>query len=350
MRRVRSLQLRLAIRLSALFLAATTVIVCVFLYRSYEEYGDKPAPEPGALTAYTEPFFDSLLVEFFTDAGWIIALLVLITIALGVLVVRSGLKPIREISRIASSIGPNNTSVRLPQDQVPSEIIPLVVAVNYALERLEQGFVVQKQFTANAAHELRTPLAIVTSALETARTVDELEKIKADVARMNRLVEQLLRVARLDDVGLDTSAAIDLNKLAAASVETLAPWALGRNRRLALVVGDAAVMVKGNAPAIEDALRNLIENAVTYSPLQAEVVVEVSRDCKINVVDQGAGISAQDKQTIFERFSRGHNAQAGGAGLGLAIVRDIMTMHAGTVSVVDNPTGGSIFALAFPTA
>lgn len=289
----------------------------------------------------------AVLWEFVLDIAWVVPLVVLATLLIGVLGLRRGLEPLRRTSLKAAAIDAGSLSARLPEDDLPSEIRPLVKAVNGALDRLEKSFAVQRQFTANAAHEIRTPMAIVTAGLEQLDRGGELAKLRTDVARVNRLIEQLLRVARLDAVALDVSGVVNLSAVVTSVVEYMAPLAVARGRALAAQGTDGAVIVQGNRYAVEDAVRNLVENAIAHAPRSTEIVVTVAPAGSVNVTDQGPGVPPEERARIFERFWRGKARLGSGAGLGLAIVEEIMKAHGGSATVADAPGGGASFTLTF---
>jgi signal transduction histidine kinase len=133
-------------------------------------------------------------------------------------------------------------------------------------------------------------------------------------------------------------------------VANLAPWAVAQGRTLAYVAASEPALVRGNAFAIDDAIRNLVENAVAHAPAGSEIVVSAHDEGSVAVSDCGPGVPTQDRERIFERFWRGKAAPAHGAGLGLAIVTEIMKAHGGSTRVTEGPKGGAVFTLAFQAA
>ncbi len=296
---------------------------------------------------HRDVFIDTLISEFFEHVGWTLPLIMFSALAISVWTIRQSLKPVTALSARAAEISPQATDMRLPEADVPREIRPLVIAVNSAFDRLEQGFDIQRQFTANAAHELRTPLAILTARLDELDDSDTVKRLSEDVERMNRLVSQLLRVSRLDAAEVAPDQRVDLNTLAADVVAYIAPLAISRRRAVSFDGADAPVFAKVAPAALEDALRNVIENALAQTPEGSEVEVSVTADGDITVRDHGPGVPVGQREKIFERFWRGKGGGEG-AGLGLAIVGATMRAHGGGVDVSDAPGGGALFSLRLP--
>lgn len=289
----------------------------------------------------------SILREFVVDIAWYVPPFVAVALLLATYSVRRSLRPLRTVSAQASAIGPGSISIRLPEADVPTEALALVVAVNRALDRLEQGFAIQRRFTANAAHELRTPLTIITARLDSLEGNGQLSALREEVARMNRLVEQLLCVARLDSVALDVSSRVDLREIAEEVIGSMAHLALAAGRTIALIGADHPVVITGNAAAIGDALRNLVENALAHTAPGTEVIVEVGGEGALSVLDSGPGIPVDDRPRIFDRFWRGKGVRTDGAGLGLAIVMEIVRVHGASITVSDRAPSGARFDLRF---
>jgi two-component system, OmpR family, sensor histidine kinase TctE len=305
------------------------------------------APRPEDLLPDLDRLGDATLHELLIQALIALAVVTALAALLGWLVAGRVLRPIRAISATAQRLSAENLSERVPVNDPHDELAALAATVNGMLDRIQAGVASQKLFTANAAHELRTPLAIVTGALEAMDPSPELDKLKLDVVRMNRLVEQLLSVARLDAIALDVSGTVDLNDVARQVVANMAPWALAQSRRLAFDGAAHPIVVRGNVHAIDDAVRNLVENAVAHAPAGSEVIVSSRPDGRIEVSDCGPGVPPQDRERIFERFWRGKAAPAHGAGLGLAIVAEIMKAHGGRAEVNAGAECGAVFTLTF---
>lgn len=295
-----------------------------------------------------EAYIESVLSEFAEHMGWVFPAVLVVALFISVWTIRSSLRPLKALSARALRIGPDTSDMRLPETELPEEIRPLIRSVNSALDRLEYGFQAQRRFTANAAHELRTPLAVLTARLSELGSGEAVTQLGEDIARMNRLVGQLLQVSRLQATTLSLDETVDLNGLAAKVVAYLAPLAIARGRSLALNRAPAPVLVQASVMALEDALRNLIENALTHTPPGTEVTISVGADGSLAVRDHGPGVAEAWQARIFEPFSRGQQPRHHGAGLGLSIVAETMRAHGGSVDMHNLPEGGAEFTLRLP--
>ena len=285
--------------------------------------------------------------EFITDGGWLVIPFLLVLLGVSIWIVKRALAPITRISALAESIGPMSANIRLSVDRVALEILPLVHSVNAAIDRLDQGLQRQREFNANAAHQLRTPLSVLMAYVDTLKEPDVANRLRTDVAHMSRIVSQLLLAAQLETFSINLDEIVDLNDAAAEIAGNLAPLALASGKSMELVRNNEPVAIRTNTFAVRAALGNLIENAIKHTPAGTSVRLRVTDRPSIEVMDCGLGIPFEQRMKVFERYWRGDRGSSG-AGLGLAIVDQIMKALQGSVSVGEATGGGALFTLIFP--
>lgn len=265
------------------------------------------------------------------------------------------LRPLREFSdKIEKVQAQNLADSRIEENQV-KELNQLSVSYNRMLERLSDAFEIQRQFTANAAHELRTPLALMQVQLDLyhsnshpgndADTVQMIKMVTEQNDRLNKMVKTLLDMSELQTVGRDDEIVLDA--LVDEVLEDLEPLAEGKNIRLIGKCKDITMV--GSDILIYRLVYNLVENAIKYNHSGGQVTVTADRKEKhvyLSVEDTGAGIPEELKERVFEPFFRvdkSRSRELGGVGLGLALVREIVRVHDGSITVKSNPSGGTIF-------
>jgi signal transduction histidine kinase len=286
-----------------------------------------------------------------------LVLLLPIMIAAVAWIVSRGLLPLRYVTtevqrRDVRSLRP------LGIENLPSEIEPLVGELNRLLARLQKAFEAQRAFISDAAHELRSPLTALRLQLqlldrapdESART-EARGRLGAAVERAIHLAEQLLALARSEpqDAAGDM-APVDLAAAAAEGITDTHELALSRGIEMSLDT-PGNISVRGDAPALRTLVRNLVDNAVRYTPPHGSVQVRcraTAQGALLEVSDTGPGIPAQDRDRVFDRFYRRAAAQEGGTGLGLAIVKSIAERHGANIALNEAPGGGLHVSVTFP--
>jgi signal transduction histidine kinase len=273
-------------------------------------------PEPWQDLAVLLPFSLVMLALIGAVTGW-------------------SLRPLLRASQEAGSAGPHDPAARIGTANLPSELSPLVEAVNAALDRLTAAYETERRFTADAAHELRTPLATLSLRLQRTQhdgAPIEWQAVEADLAVMRRLIEGLLDLARKEAAGRSATM-LNLSRTireAAAGIEPLVQQA---GRELLVELPDALWMA-GNPDDLRDMVRNLAQNALVHG--RGRIRIRLGQEAGpganavLDVADEGDGVDAADREAVFERFRKGSPTSMG-SGLGLAIVRAVASAHGGSV-------------------
>lgn len=258
------------------------------------------------------------------------------------------------LDKVAEEVANRAPSHLEPVDlkEIPEEIKPVIDELNKLFFRLKQGFEREKRFAADAAHELRTPLAALKAQAQVAlktRTVDEkdeaLQKLIASVNRSTHIVQQLLTMNRMlpEAAGSYELEEVNLTKLAREIIAMLAPSALEKQIDLSFEAESKLPLIQANLTALSILIRNLVDNAIRYSKEHGTVTVSISKEDEcivIEVCDAGPGIPVELRERVFERFYRVLGNKSTGSGLGLAIVRQITELHHGRIEL-DAPQVGS---------
>lgn len=340
-----SLRRRLVISLLGVFLlgiAATATYDRLELQEIRERLRDVT---PDTATAFQL----SQLAE--QDREFLAFILVPFTVAaMGVIlfITHRSLRGIQRASKRAAQVDVERLDARLELEDLPNEIVPLVQAVNGTLDRLAAAYTAEQRLTANAAHELRTPLTVLQTRLQTAKLSGDIEwpAIERDLAQLQRVVSQILDLARRDSRRLipesGDRAPVNLARALREAAAQLLPLAEQTNRSIEVNAPDS-LMVEGSADDLRDLLRNLIDNALVHGRGTVSGALERTTDSRgpcalITIDDEGPGVPESLREAAFDRF-RKLSPQSRGAGLGLAIARQIAESHGGMVEFVDAPLG-----------
>ncbi len=228
---------------------------------------------------------------------------------------------------------------------MPLEIVPLVSAVNDALRQLDEGYERHQRFLVDAAHELRTPIAILQTRLESMSLGPDAARVLEDVARLATLADQLLDLQRVDQQ-LDRLSDVDIVAIGRKVAADLAPLAIAADYELSFESAADKICVRGDQGSLERALTNLVQNAIQYGGRKGLIAIGVDRPATLSVSDDGPGIPPPQRERVFEPFYR-LNGRNRGAGLGLNLVQEIVRRHGGEVVIREGHSGGARIEMVF---
>ncbi|MBE9607115.1 HAMP domain-containing histidine kinase [Acetobacteraceae bacterium H6797] len=288
----------------------------------------------------------------FGPVVWVLGLGVLLLFLINLGLVLLLLRPLRRAVREAEQIG-HGSPGRLDRGGMPREVTPLIDAVNGALDRLDEALAWQRGFSAEVAHELRTPLALLHAELELLDSGEVTSRLRRDVEQLAELITDLLEAAAAAQEQPLRDGTFDLTLLAAETARRFSAVAEREGHMVRLELPEEPIPLRGEGESIGRALRNLLENAVSHSPAGAPVTLRVAREgaqALVEIADQGKGIAEADLPNLFRRHWRAGDSRRRGLGLGLSIVARIVTAHGGTVTAYNAESGGGVFRIMLPAA
>ncbi|WP_167481135.1 sensor histidine kinase [Acidovorax cavernicola] len=272
--------------------------------------------------------------------------LLLVTLCFIPWLARRALAGVARTARQAEAINIRKRDARLGEEDLPTEIQPLVRAVNEALTRLSQDYDARDRFLADAAHELRAPIAILEARVGLLVSGSARARVLADVSRLSNLAEALLDLQRLGRKLSDLKP-VNLRAVAHQVTTDMAPLVLSAGYEIEVNGGDAPVLVAGDRLALGRALINLVQNAIVHGGGHGVISIDVGANGTLSVRDQGPGVATEEQERIFEPFYRIQPSDQG-TGLGLHLVREIVDLHQGSVEVAEIQGGGACFEIRLP--
>lgn len=288
----------------------------------------------------------AFLTEFYRHVGLPMLPVVVLLIGVNALLIRRGLAPLAAAAAWARSLRPGAPLPPLPEANLPAEVTDLVDATQRALDRLSSALAAETRHAAEAAHALRTPVAVLVARLDSLPPGDTTDRLRADLSALSRTVAQVLASSRADRLELSEDAATDLRAVAQTVTAALATFAFDKGVELSLDAPDHPVPARATAEGVEVALSNLVENAILHGG-PGLVEITVGPGPVIRVRDHGPGLPQGAASEMFKPFWRGKRAVPGGAGLGLAIVERTQRGQGGTIEVQSAKGGGTVFVLGY---
>ncbi|MFG6461910.1 sensor histidine kinase [Roseateles sp. DXS20W] len=256
-------------------------------------------------------------------------------------------KPLQELSAAAAAISPRSLHARLQSERAPTEIAPLVESFNRVLERVEHGYRVQQEFLATAAHELKTPLALIRAQIELTPAGAERDALLRDIEHMTRQVQQLLLLAEASEAHNYSFAPVDVPDVAREAIDYLDRMVRAAQVRITLASESGPVSWHADRGALFTLLKNLLENAAQHAPAGTAIVIDVDATT-LSVRDFGPGVTPEQLPKLFARFWRGAHRRDHGAGLGLAICQEIAQAHGWTLTARHGDPGLRLLVSTVP--